>query len=79
MNSPYVQNSKFKAWLWPDRVIGKRASRDYREQYNALLNSHHALLSALSGLVGCHDSGFELCECDKCKAAKVAIQEATII
>ena len=31
------------------------------------------LASALRGLVGCHDSGYEICWCDRCNAAKAAL------
>lgn len=32
---------KFKAWLWPDRTIGKKESRRLREEYNQLYNKCH--------------------------------------
>lgn len=35
------------SWLWPDRPIGKRESRELREQFNALVNSHAALLDVV--------------------------------
>lgn len=38
--------SAFKAFLWPDHVIGKRESRQIREEHNALYNSHAELLAA---------------------------------
>lgn len=38
---------KARSWLWPDRAIGKRASRHLREEHNALVNSHAELLAAL--------------------------------
>jgi hypothetical protein len=34
-----------QAWLWPNRVIGKRESGELREEHNALLNSHTELLA----------------------------------
>lgn len=39
--------TKFKAWLWPDRVIGKSASRTYREEYNKLYNAFNESMDAL--------------------------------
>lgn len=39
--------SKHKTWLWPDRTISKRESRELRDEHNALANSHAALLDAL--------------------------------
>lgn len=39
--------SKFRPFLWPDHVIGKRESRRIRDDHNALYNSHHELLTAL--------------------------------
>ncbi len=38
--------NQFTSWLWPDRVIGKRESRDLRDEHNRLVNSHADLLSA---------------------------------
>ena len=32
-----------KTWLWPDRVIGKRESRELREEHNALVNHLYGL------------------------------------
>lgn len=40
-------NSVAKAWLWPDRHIGKRESRKLREEHNALYNEHARLIAAL--------------------------------
>ena len=34
------------------------------------------LLAALRGLAGCHDSGYEICRCSKCDAARNAIAHA---
>lgn len=42
MNTP-----KHQSWLWPDRAIGKRESRELREEHNALINSHAQLLDVL--------------------------------
>lgn len=36
----------FTSWLWPDRVIGKRASGMLRAEHNALVNAHAALVDA---------------------------------
>ncbi len=44
-------NAPFHAWLWPDRVIGKRESRRLREEQNALVNSHADLLAALEKFI----------------------------
>ncbi|MDO8705375.1 MAG: hypothetical protein Q7J84_10560 [Sulfuricaulis sp.] len=41
---------KFSAFLWPDRVIGKRESRRIRDEHNALYNSHAELAGALRDL-----------------------------
>lgn len=35
-----------QSWLWPDHNIGLRESRRLREEHNALVNSHAALVSA---------------------------------
>ena len=40
-----------QSWLWPDRTIGKRESRRLREEHNALVNEHTAMLDALRELV----------------------------
>ncbi len=37
-----------RCWLWPNHVISKRDSGPLREEHNALVNSHDALLYALS-------------------------------
>jgi hypothetical protein len=34
-------------WLWPDRVIGKRESRQLRDEHNAVVNENVDLLAAL--------------------------------
>ena len=39
-----------KAWLWPDRVIGKRASAQLREEHNAAVNVAAELLAALEAM-----------------------------
>lgn len=36
----------FNAWLWPDRTIGKRESRQLREEHNALLNAYDKVKTA---------------------------------
>jgi hypothetical protein len=38
-----VSTFDFKAWLWPDKAISKRASRTLREEHNALLNAFSEL------------------------------------
>jgi hypothetical protein len=38
---------RFTSWLWPDRTIGKRESRQLREEHNALVNSHEELVGLL--------------------------------
>lgn len=35
-----------KCWLWPDHAISKAESRELREEHNAIVNSHSALLEA---------------------------------
>jgi hypothetical protein len=53
MASPATQQTGEKAapigrsWLWPDHVIGKRESRQLREEHNALVNSHADMRDAL--------------------------------
>ena len=39
-----------QSWLWPDRTIGKRESRQLREEHNALVNEHAAMRDALREL-----------------------------
>jgi hypothetical protein len=41
------QNPRPPAWLWPDRVIGKRQSAIMRQEYNALLNKYCRLVDAV--------------------------------
>lgn len=36
-----------KSWLWPDRTIGKRESRELREEHNALVNRVASLEAAV--------------------------------
>ena len=40
--------SEHKSWLWPDRTIGKRESRELRNEHNALVNSHEACKKLLN-------------------------------
>lgn len=40
----------FDSFLWPDHVIGKRESRTIREEHNALVNAHAALLAENAAL-----------------------------
>lgn len=42
---------KTQSWLWPDRQIGKRESRQLREEHNALVNSHTELLEACKSML----------------------------
>jgi len=56
-----------KSWLWPDRQIGKRESRELREEHNALVNHHETLREILQEFVedvelayGIHDGDGEL-------------------
>lgn len=50
--------SKFKPFLWPDHVIGKRESRRIRDEHNALYNSHYRLQQAIKALlVAIHGGG----------------------
>lgn len=39
--------SSQRTWLWPDRTIGKRESRDLREEHNALVKLNVELLAVL--------------------------------
>lgn len=43
---------KAQAWLWPDQIIGKRASRQLREEHNALVNLNAELIETLRDLTG---------------------------
>lgn len=40
-------NATAKCWLWPDRTIGKRESRQLREEHNKIVNQHAELLEAV--------------------------------
>lgn len=46
-----------KTWLWPDRAIGKRESRELREAHNATVNMAaellHELLATKSWMEDC--------------------------
>lgn len=42
-----TDTNKATSWLWPDRTIGKRESRDLREEHNALVNSHAELVDLI--------------------------------
>lgn len=44
-----TQTKPAQSWLWPDHNIGLRESRKLREEHNALVNSHAALVEALEG------------------------------
>jgi hypothetical protein len=35
-----------KCWLWPDHAIGKRESRQLREEHNSVVNINADLLAA---------------------------------
>lgn len=43
------------------------------KEVEALKSNNEELLSALRGLSGAHDSGYQLCECGKCNAVRNAI------
>ncbi len=54
----------------------KQAQSDYRDAIAAidtLVAQRNALYAALQDLMGCHDSGFEICDCEKCRKAIEAI------
>ncbi len=46
------KTQRTRTWLWPDRVVGKRESRQLRDEHNALVNSHDDLRLALAALHG---------------------------
>jgi len=50
MNEATKQTAK--AWLWPDRTIGKRESGTLREEHNATVNAHADLLEACQMALG---------------------------
>jgi hypothetical protein len=75
---------RFTSWLWPDRTISKRESRQLREEHNALVNASAELVDALKGLKAILDEYQDLNDqdCDAmCKAesalAKVKIGSQT--
>ena len=39
--------TQFQSWLWPDHTIGKRESRQLREEQNALVNAYNEVLNVL--------------------------------
>lgn len=46
------------AWLWPDHRIGKRESRQLREEHNKLVNSHADLVIASKQLIARDDEPY---------------------
>lgn len=40
---PGGKAGEFKAWLWPDKTIGKKESRQLREEHNKLVNAYERL------------------------------------
>ena len=56
-------------WLWPDRNIGKRESRELRGQFNALVNDYVKMRAAVANLAnvaeGIHRLVFEGRESDQ--------------
>ena len=44
-----------ESWLWPDHVIGKRESRQLRDDHNATVNSHQLLLEACEAVASLAD------------------------
>lgn len=70
---------------WVDKPQPK-ANRTYNKETGEIITTpigeDHVktaapyLLAALKGLMGCHDSGYEKCTCDKCIAAERAIRLA---
>jgi len=66
---------EFSSWLWPDRTIGKRESRELREEHNRLVNAYVRLQEVLDDEKqsrdhldrkiehGCTDAF--CCECDE--------------
>lgn len=43
--------NRFTSWLWPDRTIGKRESRQLREEHNALVNASAELVAACQAVL----------------------------
>lgn len=67
--------TQVRPWLWPDHVIGKRASRLLREEHNAVVNSHAELLEAAGLVLGWIDRAIPTNEID---AEAVAALRAAI-
>jgi len=50
-----------RSWLWPDRTIGKRESRELREEHNRVINLNAGLLDTLRMVqVACDNVGIKL-------------------
>jgi hypothetical protein len=48
---------KAQSWLWPDRTISERESRQLREEHNALVNLNAELLEALEAVLQTCEGG----------------------
>ncbi len=59
--------TKVQSWLWPDRTISKRESRQLREEHNALVNQCSELRDTLADTVKLFD---HLKEWPKCNARR---------
>ena len=59
-----------KPWLWPDRTIGKRESRELREEHNEAINQRADLLEALQEFVATSEPSTLNYE-NRCAAAMV--------
>jgi hypothetical protein len=74
-------NSQLGWGVWPAEGAGYSRICSMVDGSKAEANAHLVaaapdLLAALCGLVGCHDSGYEICRCAVCDAARAAIARA---
>jgi hypothetical protein len=65
-------------WLWPDHTIGKRESRELREEHNATVSALCNLIEATEYLIQDHPGTekFEAWWPERVKDARAAIAKA---
>lgn len=57
-----------KCWLWPDHAIGKRESRELREEHNSVVNVNAELLWCIRDVLNC-DGDLDSMEFDRYRKA----------
>lgn len=77
-----LPTNSMTSWLWPDRVICKRESRELRDEHNNLVNIKNKLVEALQSLLGSPElnvDGLDDFTVNAKDAATIALESAGIV